>query len=199
MCSFKVSSSIVSCLIAAVSLVAFSTQAQGAFTIQFDPAQTTAIANGSNQTVTVDLIITHSSPGSTTLSGFTIDLVEPSAELTLSNPGVADFAWALPPSISSSGGVLSLGAGNFGDFDVGADETMRLLSVDFTVDASVTNRTFPLVITLRDANRGTVTDIADEFSTVNGNFVVTSAVPEPSSALLLSLGFCATLIRRRRG
>lgn len=178
------------------SLLTFSaTKASAAFTVQFDPAQTTVNAPG---TFTIDLTITHDgSADASTISGFTIDISEPAAGLTFANPSAGDLNFQFAPNLSTSPGLVTIGAAGFGDVNVGNTATVRLMTLDFIVDNSVTNTTFPINMTLRNANRGGFFDIASEFTVNNGSFNVT-AVPEPSSFAILALVTTAVVRRRRR-
>lgn len=173
-----------------------------AFVVQFDPSQTNVQSNGMTQTITIDLLMTFNDDGSPgSLSSFTFEVADPGSGLTFANPAVADIPWDSGPSLASTAGGTSVGALNFlspGDVTLVDGQTIRLMSLDFVVDGSVVEQSFPLALSFQDANRGIFTPISSsEFSFPAGSFEVT-AVPEPATLSALGVLVGACLLRRRR-
>lgn len=191
-----------------VMLALGNSTSQAAFTIQFDPTQTTVQSNGSDQTFSIDLLITHDGTASpTTFSGFTIDMINPGAELVLDNGQELDFDFTndARAKLSNNTGLYSFGGSSTAQqYDTTAGATRTLMTVDFNLDGSVTNRTFNLDLSLRNASRGlasngSMTSIAPEVTVMSGFFTVNGAVavPEPTSVLFFSLLATGAVISRR--
>lgn len=183
-------------------LLAGVQQADAAFVVEFDSSQTTVVSNGSGQTFTIDLLITHNGIGDSTFSGITIDLVDPGSDLTLSNPANADFAYPAGAKLLKSihQNLYFIEGSSTTNFDVTTSATKKLMTIDFTIDASIVSHVFNLDMTLRDAKRGNIlgslTDsdviVQSGFFTVMSN---ASAVPEPSSLLVFGVLAGASVFR----
>ncbi len=181
---------------------------QAAITIQFDPTQTTVQSNGTDQTFSINLLISHDGTASrTTFSGITIDMINPSTELMLDNGQERDFEFDSDPSVklSNNTGLYSFaGSSTTQQYDIMSGATKTLMTVDFNLDGSVTNRTFNLDLSRRDAKRGlasngSLTDIASKVTVFGGLFTVNAAaaVPEPGSVLLLTFLAMGAIVSRR--
>jgi len=188
-----------------LSCLAVST-CQGAITIQFAPSQTTVQSNGSNQTFTIDLLITHDgSADLSTFSGITVDMPDLGTNLVLGNGQEVDFDYPAGAQVkrSSNTNRYSFGASSTTqNYDITQGATKSLMTVDFLLDGSVTSGTFNLDLSLRDAqrdlaNNGTLTDTSSEVTVISGLFEVSSAVavPEPS---ILWIGILSTAWLGRR-
>ncbi|TWT82988.1 hypothetical protein CA13_44510 [Planctomycetes bacterium CA13] len=175
--------------------------ADAAFVVKFDPNMTTIVSNGTTQTVSVDLLIDYMDDGNpNTLSAYTFNITDPGTGLTFTNPLAADYAWDFGPSLSMDlAGDSQVLSSNFssGNFVVPEGSTRSLMTLDFVVDGSVIDQTFPLNLSVLNASRNLFTDIESEFSFDAGQFVVTS-VPEPSTASVLALGVGLCTLRRRK-
>jgi hypothetical protein len=186
-------------VVCVTSCLADGNQAFAAFTVQFDPTQSSAVSNGTTQTFSIDLLMQYINDGSPgTLSSFTFDIADPGVGLTFANPGVADVVWELGPSLSTIGAVSSVGAFNVTsptDVVLTDGQTIRLMTLDFVLDGSITNASFPLLLSFQDANRDPFAPIdASEFQFPAGVFTVT-AVPEPTGLCAIAL-LTSAIVRR---
>jgi len=188
-----------------IFLIAGSQQANGAFVVEFDSSQTTVVSNGSEQTFTIDLLITHDGIGDSTFSGITLSLADPGSNLTLSNAANVDFAYPSGAKLmkSMNKNLYYIEGSSTTNFDVTTSATKKFMSIDFTVDASIVSHVFNLDMTLIDAKRGNIMgSLTDsDVSVQSGFFTVmsnASAVPEPSSLLLLSVLVGSGLLSMRQ-
>jgi hypothetical protein len=79
---------------------------------------------------------------------------------------------------------------------VAAFNNARLVSVPFTVNAGITNRTIPISF-IAGNELGNSSAQALPITLMGGNIIVRPFIPEPSTALLALLASCLVAIRRR--
>ena len=187
-----------------ICLVASSRSAQAGFVITLDAADTTAIGGSAFQ-LPVDVIITHDTLGESTFSSISFDVA---IDMTGGMVSLADDLDPNNPLNFDSAEIFS-GTASFSNFaqddtanvDIGNGGTAILTTLTFDIPAN-TFGSFPVNISFVQATRGgfLAQDELDatEFILVDSSLVVT-AVPEPTSGVLVAGIFCAALsIRRRR-
>jgi hypothetical protein len=165
-------SALIALLVAFIAWDAGRCEADFIFTFSPNPA---VVSGPGPLKVPIDLVITHSGVGPSTILGFTID-VTPSAGITLlddiatSNPLNFDFAQSI-----SAGRV---GFGSLSDIDIGNGGTATVTTLDFLVDGTISLGTFAITATLFDASRGgfKAIPIGTEVTVTNGSIDVTSTL-----------------------
>lgn len=181
-------------------LLVWSVQAEAGLIFEFDPADLSAVSTGSNQSFAVDLLIENTDAVPASLSGFTIDVLDPGVGLTISEPATSSYVFDLgAPSVAYFDGKYGIGAfGSTGNvIPVGIS---TLVTVQFNLDGSITDHVFPLDLTVTEAFEDLFTPIVGAQAT-DSSFEVTAAaaVPEPSTCLLFFTGIagCAIFLRRQ--
>ncbi len=194
----------------AVSCVLASGVAHANFLLSVDPADLQFNGAGAHS---VDLRVTHSAPGASTISGYTIRFGSAAnANLGVLPAGVtatsATIGLPLPATVLFNLNMATntvAGSSLGGDADVGNLATATL----FTLNLNLGNATsYVIGVDFQNAQRGGLfaTDISNEFDpnspTTDFTFTLqnTVAVPEPSSLSLLvgAIGIAAWNRRRRQ-
>ena len=144
-------------------------------------------------------------------SGMDVDAIEMKAKAEQAAEAAKEKA-ALPalPQEPSSGGLISSGnvftgatvlphTIRFADDaqnPVAAFNNARLVSVPFTVNAGITNRTIPISF-IAGNELGNSAAQAQPITLMGGNIIVRPFIPEPSTALLALLAGSLVALRRR--
>lgn len=190
------------CTLLATSIAAclsFSATAEGAILMFFDPDDLSVVSNGTDQTIDLGILIEYQAPGEDTLSGFTLDHSESSPDLEVIPGGsfASDFTWGIGQGVTAS----SISGSNFANHTIDSSGTQLLGTLQYTLDQSFTSGSIPIALTFNNAQRDFATPIPASEIIVTGGTLEVSAIPEPSSTLvLLGMSACgfAVAIRRRR-
>lgn len=196
-------------LLLLAGLLASAQTARATFTISLDPQDLLVRSDGTEQFFDINVLINYDGTGPNTLSGFTLDLIDPAPgddpvlepiERDRNNVAESDFEWDSGPTITelNTTGNFRIDATNTGSgnniIPLGPS---NLVTIPFRLSESVILGSFSLDLELVSANRDLFTDASGDFlPAIDGNLVVT-AVPEPTGFGALAIG--SLIVSRRRG
>ena len=175
----------------------------GAFVISFEQSDLKTVGPGP-LTQPVNVLVTHDGTGASTFSSLSFDIgvEQTDGSVTLNDDATPNnpLGFDLADINATTASFADLGAMDDANVDIGSGSTVTLTTLSFDVPDGVSGE-FPISLSLAGATRGgflNQEDIASEF-TVNGGTLQVSAVPEPSSFVVLTGLVCGgTAVARRR-
>lgn len=192
--------------IALLGWLSLSTPARAGFILTFDSADLAVVPTGGMVTKGLNLRIKYDGNGSNQFSGYDLEIGPASSRVFVIEGLVtnSDFAFDLGHRTFGGGSPWHLSGENLAsNLTVASDGTNLLAQIFLQIDTSSgIPSTINLAPAIQSANRNGLIgdDITSEFS-VTPAMLSISAVPEPSSSLLVALvlggAFCRCLMRRR--